>query len=195
VTHPVTAILHRVEAGERDAAAELLPLVYDELRKLAVSRMADLPRGQTLQPTALVHEAYMHLVGGDDPGWEGRRHFFGAAARAMRNILVDRARRKAAVKHGGGRQRVSLDGDDDGAVRIDVPVEDVLALEEALADLERDDPEKAEIVMLRYFVGLDREATAAALGISTRTLDRHWRFIAARMHRAMHPGAREESDE
>jgi len=135
----------------------------------------------------LVHDAYLRLVGSDDPGWQGRRHFFGAAANAMRQILVDAARRKGAQKHGGGATRSDLDPDLIPEGRWSVPVEDVLALDDAFNALERDDPDKAEMVLLRSVLGLSREDTAATLGISTRTLDRHWRFIVAHMHRAMYP--------
>ena len=170
----VTQVLQRLTAGDERAAVSLLPLVYAELRRLAKSRMAKIPPGQTLQPTALVHEAYLRLVGTQDPGWEGRGHFFAAAARAMRDILVDQARRKASIKRGGDRQRV---GADEVALSIEPPSEDLLALNEALDRLERDDPRKGQIVMLRYFAGLSRAETAEALGLTVRTIDREWRYI------------------
>jgi RNA polymerase sigma factor (TIGR02999 family) len=172
----VTAILRAAQAGDPDAAALLLPLVYDELRKLARTRMAKLPPGQTLQPTALVHEAYLRLLGKKDLQLENRRHFFFAAARAMRDILVEQARRKAGPRRGGHHQRVELD---ENIVAIKPPSDDVLALHEALAELEKEDPLKAEIVHLRYFAGMDIAETAQVLGISQRTLYRHWRFIKA----------------
>jgi RNA polymerase sigma factor (TIGR02999 family) len=170
----VTQVLRRLTDGDEQAAVNLLPLVYAELRRLAKSRMAKIPPGQTLQPTALVHEAYLRLVGRQDPGWEGRGHFFAAAARAMRDILVDQARRKASIKHGGDRRRVNAD---EIALSIESPSEDLLALNEALDRLERDDPRKGQIVMLRYFAGLSREETAEALGLTVRTIDREWRYI------------------
>jgi RNA polymerase sigma factor (TIGR02999 family) len=170
----VTQLLQDITAGDEGAAASLLPLVYAELRRLAKSRMAKIPPGQTLQPTALVHEAYLRLVGAHDPGWESRGHFFAAAARAMRDILVEQARRKASIKHGGDRRRV---GADEVPLSIEPPSEDLLALNEALERLERDDPRKGQIVMLRYFAGLSREETADALGLTVRTIDREWRYI------------------
>jgi len=166
----------KAAAGDRQAAAELLPLIYDDLRKLARSRMAKLAPGQTLQPTALVHEAYARVIGSGDPGWDGRGHFFGAAAQAMRNILVDQARRKGALKRGGGRQRLDLQ---DGDLAIQPPREDILALDEALRQLETDDPRKGQIVNLRYFAGLTAEETAAALDVSVGTVEREWRYIKA----------------
>jgi RNA polymerase sigma factor (TIGR02999 family) len=172
----VTAILRAAQAGAPGAAAQLLPLVYDELRKLAQTRMAKLPPGQTLQPTALVHEAYLRLIGNKDRHLESRRHFFFAAARAMRDILVEQARRKAGPRRGGGRQRVGLKED---LVAIEPPSENVLALNEALADLEREDPLKAQIVNLRYFADMNVAETAEVLGMSERTVHRHWRFVKA----------------
>jgi RNA polymerase sigma factor (TIGR02999 family) len=177
----VTMLLGQAAQGDDRAAAELLPLVYDELRALARFHLSKTPAGNTLQPTALVHEAYMKLVGGGggDPGWDGRRHFFGAAGNAMRNILVDQARRKAAVKHGGGRRREEL-GEVD--LPIAMPVSDVLALDLALEELKGADPRQAEIVTLRFFAGLTAEQTAQALGVSVSTLDREWRFIRSFLH-------------
>ena len=172
----VTSILRAAQAGDREAAARLLPLVYDELRKLARARLARLPPGQTLQPTALVHEAYLRLLGKEDLHLEGRRHFFFAAARAMRDILVERARSKAGPKRGGGRRRVVLD---EGVALTEPPPDEVLALHEALADLEKEDPLKAQIVNLRYFTGMSMKETAAVLGLSERTAHRHWQFIKA----------------
>ena len=172
----VKDILLASQHGDQDAAARLLPLVYDELRKLAQTRMARLPPGETMQPTALVHEAYLRLVGKSDLHVENQRHFFFVAARAMRDILVERARSKAGLKHGGNRQRVELhDAVDAGAA---VP-EEVLAVHEALAELEKEDPLKAQIVNLRYFTGMSIAETTQVLGISERTLHRHWRFIKA----------------
>ncbi len=170
----VTSVLQAARRGDRQAAAELLPLIYDELRDLARSRMAKLPPGQTLQATALVHEAYLRLLGDADPQWDSRGHFFAAAARAMRDILVEQARRKASRKHGGGLPRVEPDDSD---LAIPPPTEDVLAVDEALQRLEAEDPRKGQIVNLRYFAGLTAKETAAALGVSKGTIDREWRYI------------------
>jgi RNA polymerase sigma factor (TIGR02999 family) len=156
-------------------AAELLPVVYAELRRLAAALSARLPQGQTLQPTALVHEAYLRLVGEQDPGWKGRRHFFGAAARAMRLILVEQARRKTAQKRGGGR-RVELT---EGLAVIEPPADDLLAVDEAIQQLQVEKPRLAEIAMLRYFAGLSTDEVAAVLGMSASTLAREWRFARA----------------
>lgn len=163
-------------------AAEFLPIVYAELRRVAASLTARLPPGQTLQPTAIVHEAYLRLVGDRDPGWNGRRHFFGAAARAMRDILVEQARRKGARKHGGGVRRVELS--EELAV-IEPPAEDLLAVDEAIQMLQAANPHLAEIAMLRYFAGLTTDETAAVLGISASTLAREWRFARAWLARRL----------
>lgn len=186
----VTMLVRAASGGDSKAAAELLPLLYDELRRLARARMAHAPPGNSLQPTALVHEAFLRLIGGADPGWQDRGHFFGAAALAMRQILVDQARRKASRKRGGGRQRLALAGerDLDGSgleVEFEEPVEDVLALHEAIENLERYDPRKAKIVNLRYFAGLTAEETAAAMGLSVGTIEREWRYIRARLRREL----------
>src|SRR5262245_28691230 len=153
-------------------AADLLPAVYDELRRLATALTQQLRPGQTLQATALVHEAYLRMVGTHDPGWEGRRHFFGAAARAMRQILIDQARRKAGHKHGGRGQRVELA---EGMAYVEPPADDLLALDEAIKKLQAHKPHLAEIVLLRYYTGLSVEETAAVLGESLRTVYRDWR--------------------
>ena len=163
-------------------AAELLPVVYAELRRLAAALASRLPPGQTLQPTAIVHEAYLRLVGDHDPGWNGRRHFFGAAARAMRDILVEQARRKGAHKHGGGSRRVELT---DGAAMIEPPVDALVAVDEAIQKLQADKPHLAEIAMLRYFAGLSVDETAAILGISSSTVAREWRFARAWLAREL----------
>jgi RNA polymerase sigma factor (TIGR02999 family) len=163
----------------------MLPQVYAELRNLARARLAKVPPGNTLQPTALVHEAYIRLAAGEGSGWKNRGHFFGAAAQAMRQILVDQARRKAAVKHGGDQQRVDADDFD---LAIEPPAEDLLMLDRALERLEQEDERKAQIVKLRYFAGLNREETAEVLGMSVRTLDREWRYIVARLHKEMSGG-------
>jgi len=180
----VTAVLRAARGGDREAAARLLPLVYDELRKLAQARMAHLPPGQTLQPTALVHEAYLRLLGKQDLHLDSRRHFFFAAARAMRDILVEQARGKAGPKRGGGRQRVELD---ETVAPDGPPPEEVLALHEVLADLEKEDPLKGQIVNLRYFAGMSMAETAQVLGLSERTLHRHWRFIKAWLKSRLEP--------
>lgn len=176
--HAVTVVLQAVADGDEQAAAELLPLVYEELRSLARARMGKLSPGQTLQPTALVHEAYLRVIGDMDPGWEGRGHFFGAAAQAMRQIIVDQARRKAAVQHGGDRERIDLA---EATPAIEPPTDEVLALEEALKDLEQHSPRKAQIVTLRYFGGLTIEEAAAAVGVSVGTVERDWRYVKAWM--------------
>lgn len=170
----VTRMLQAAASGDDEAASELLPLVYDELRRLARARMSKTPPGQTLQPTALVHEAYLRLLGDKDPGWEGRGHFFGAAARAMRDILVDQARRKGSLKRGGDRKREVLE---DVTPQVQPPSEDILALDEALKRLEADDARKGQIVNLRYFAGLNLQETAAALNLSVGTIKREWRYI------------------
>jgi RNA polymerase sigma factor (TIGR02999 family) len=172
----VTQVLQAAQAGDKDAAARLLPLVYAELRQLARSRMAKLPPGQTLQPTALVHEAYLRLVGKKGAGMENRRHFFFAAARAMRDILVERARTKSGPRRGGDRHRVELN---EMLAIKEPPPQEILALHEALDELEKQDRLKAEIVNLRYFAGMNAQEAASVLGISERTLHRHWRFIKA----------------
>jgi RNA polymerase sigma factor (TIGR02999 family) len=179
----VTRLLDAAAAGDRQAAADLLPLVYDELRKLAAVRLAAEPSGNTLQPTALVHEAYLRLVGTPEGDrWDHRGHFFAAAAEAMRRILVDRARRKATARHGGAMQRQALDPD---AAAMPEPREDLLALDTALDRLAAEDPLKADLVKLRYFVGLSLAEAAAALGLSERTAGRHWAFARAWLRRAV----------
>lgn len=176
----VTRILAAFEAGDPNAAGELLPLVYDELRKLAAARLAEEKPGQTLQPTALVHEAYVRLVGGDQPqDWNGRGHFFAAAAEAMRRILVEAARRKRRLRHGGGLIRRELDEVSPAGPE---PDDDLLALDEALSRLAEKDPTKAELVKLRHFAGLTVDEAAAALGISPATADRYWAYARAWLH-------------
>jgi RNA polymerase sigma factor (TIGR02999 family) len=183
----VTQLLAAVEAGDQRAAAELLPLVYDELRKLAAARMAGEKPGQTLDATALVHEAYLRLVGGEQPrDWNGRGHFFAAAAEAMRRILVEAARRKQGQKHGGGRQRQDLDADALAAPESDL---DVVALDAALTRLAEHDPVKARLVELRYFAGLTGEQAAAVLGMSASAADRLWVFTRAWLRRELGFGA------
>ena len=157
---------------EARPAGDLLPAVYDELRRLAAALTHQLRPGQSLQATALVHEAYLRLVGDADPGWQGRRHFFGAAARAMRQILVEQARRKASHKHGGHGVRVELA---EGMAYVEPPADDLLALDEAIQKLQAHKPHLAEIVMLRYYTGLSVAETAGVLGESVRTVYRDWR--------------------
>ena len=170
----ITQVLQRIQQGEPSAAEALLPLVYEELRKLAAQKMAQEPGGQTLQPTALVHEAYLRLVdAAQRQRWDGRGHFFAAAAEAMRRILVERARRKKAVKHGGGRRR--LDADTVALVAPEID-DDLVAIDEALDRLAAFDPVKAELVKLRYFAGLTIEECADALGISCATAKRYWAY-------------------
>jgi RNA polymerase sigma factor (TIGR02999 family) len=170
----VTRILADIEHGDARAAEELLPLVYDELRRLAAQRLANERPGQTLQATALVHEAYARLVGpGDSARWDGRRHFFAAAAEAMRRILIERARHKQTRKAGGNRRRLDLD---DIEPALEVNDDRLLALDEALRQLEAEDPRKAELVKLRFFAGLTAEQAAAALGVSTSTAEKDWSY-------------------
>jgi len=176
-------ILESVAQGDKQAAAELMPVLYKELRRLAIARMAKLPPGNTLQPTALVHDAYVRLVGQQDPGWDGRSHFFAAAAEAMRQLLVDQARRKSAIKYGGGQKRMDIN---EMEIPVDLKFDEILAIDQALDRLRIHDPRKADIVLQRYFVGLTREETATVMGLSVRTVDREWRSIVARLHRELH---------
>jgi RNA polymerase sigma factor (TIGR02999 family) len=173
----VTRILNGLVEGDPHAAHQLLPLVYEELRRLAAQKLVQEAPGQTLEATALVHEAYLRLVGKTpDQHWDGRGHFFAAAAEAMRRILIDNARRKLRPKHGGDLQRVNLDEPGDPADR---PREDLLALDEALDKLAAEDPAKAELVKLRYFVGLSIHDAAEVLGISLATAKRYWAYARA----------------
>jgi RNA polymerase sigma factor (TIGR02999 family) len=178
----VTRILSAIEEDDAHAAEQLLPLVYDELRKLAAQRLAQEKPGQTLQATALVHEAYLRLVDVDKAQhWNSRGHFFAAAAEAMRRILIDNARRKRRPKHGGDRRQVDLDG----TLAAAGPPEDLLALDEALAKLAQHEPAKAELVKLRYFAGLSLEEAAACLGISAATAKRYWAVARAWLFAAL----------
>ena len=170
----VTRILSAIEQGEPNAAEELLPFVYDELRQLAAAKMAVEAPGHTLSATALVHEAYVRLVG--DHSFADRSHFFRVAAEAMRRILIDRARRKWRIRHGGDRERMPLS---DVEVAAEAPAEELLALDEALDRFAAKDPVKAELVKLRYFAGLSEEEAAAALGISRATASRYWTYARA----------------
>ena len=178
----VTRILNQAAAGDAGAAARLMPLVYDELRQIARRRMGRIPPGNTLTPTALVHEAYVKLVEQEDMTWESRSHFFIAASRAMRNILVDQARRKATDKHGGAGRRLGLNVAD---LAIRPPAEDVVALDEALKRLEHEEPEIGEIVTLHHFTGLTMEEVAEILRVSASTVKRRWRYARAWLHRAL----------
>jgi RNA polymerase sigma factor (TIGR02999 family) len=171
----VTEILNAAQHGDPQAAAQLLPAVYDELRRLAARDLAREAPGQTLDATALVHEAYLRLVGSADLNrWKDRGHFFAAAAAAMRHILIDNVRRKRAERHGGGRQREPLDD-----VAVPEPDDELLAIHEALDSLAEREPLKARLVELRYFAGLTGEQAAAVLGISPTTADRHWAYVRA----------------
>ena len=179
----VTQLLRAIESGEGEASDRLLPLVYDELRRLAAQRLAGEQAGQTLQPTALVHEAYVRLVDqSTPPAWDSRGHFFAAAAEAMRRILIESARRKASLKRGAGHEKTLLDADDIAAPHRR---EDLLALDEALNLLEAHDAEAAKLVKLRYFAGLTMEQAASALGISERNAYRIWSYAKAWLLRAM----------
>jgi RNA polymerase sigma factor (TIGR02999 family) len=172
----VKSILSDLEQGDPRGAAQLLPLVYDELRKLATRKLAREAPGQTLQATALVHEAYLRLVGAEDPGWNSRGHFFAAAAEAMRRILVEHARRKGRTRHGGEAERVEIEL---AALPTRMAAEELVALNDALEELERQDPRKARLVTLRYFGGMTLEEAAAALGVSRVTAHRDWTFARA----------------
>jgi len=186
----VTRILSAIEQGDPKAAEQLLPLVYEELRRLAARKLAHEKPGQTLQATALVHEAYLRLVGsGEGPGWDSRGHFFAAAAEAMRRILVERARRRGRHKRGGGRRRepIELDALDAGG-----PPEELLALDEALRDFALHDPTKARLVELRFFAGLTTAQAAEFLGISPSTADRAWRYARAWLYDTMAADAGEK---
>jgi RNA polymerase sigma factor (TIGR02999 family) len=181
----VTQILSAIEQGDPSAASDLLPLVYEELRRLASSRMRQEKSGQTLQPTALVHEAFMRLVGGDaGRQWDGRSHFFAAAAEAMRRILIENARRKGRVKRGGELNRCDLH-DDDAVVVDSDNADELLCLDEALNKLAVEDPQLAKLVELRYFTGLTIEETARVLGVSPRTTKRNWAYARAWLQREM----------
>lgn len=169
----VTLILQAVGRGEKQASEDLLPLVYDELRRLAAMRMAREAAGQTLQPTALVHEAWVRMVEDGSRTWENRAHFFGAASEAMRRILIERARRKSRLKHGGGREHVSLENIEVADI---LPDEKILLVDEALERLKADDPETARIVVLKFFGGLTNEEIVQITGTSDRTVRRQWNY-------------------
>lgn len=172
----LTVLLQRADAGDTSAAARILPLVYGELRRLAAAKMARENSGQTLQPTALVHEAWLRLGGDDQPDWKNRAHFFSAAAEAMRRILIENARRRHAVRHGGGLEKVSADATGFDVAAPAMADGDLLLLHEALDNLAAQDARKAELVKLQHFVGLTSEEAAAVLGITDRTARRDWVF-------------------
>jgi RNA polymerase sigma factor (TIGR02999 family) len=178
----ITVILNAIEKGDSKAAEELLPLVYEELRKLAASKLASQSPDQTLQPTALVHEAYLRLLGDGSHSWQDRRHFFAAAAEAMRHLLVNRARRKAAVRHGGGWRRVDLD---DVVVAAKATDDNILLISEALESLTAHDPVAAELVKLRFFAGMTFQEAAEVLGLSERTAKRYWAYARAWLFKEM----------
>ena len=183
----VTRLLSAIEQGDPHAAEQLLPLVYEELRKLAAQKLAGEKPGQTLQATALVHEAYVRLVGADRVGhWDSRGHFFAAAAEAMRRILIEQARHKRRPKHGGGRRRVDLD---ETAALEDAPSDDLLALDEALTRLAAEEPTKAELVKLRFFAGLTTAEAAKVLGISVATAERYWTYARVWLYSELKEGA------
>ncbi len=181
----VTHVLKAIEHGDARAADELLPLVYEELRKLAARRMANESPGQTLQPTALVHEAWLRLVGSGQQTWQNRSHFFGAAAEAMRRILIDRARRKRALRHGGGQHRLDIQ---EFEIAADSDDDQLLAVNEALDQLALEDKPKAELVKLRYFVGLNIEEAAQMLSISAPTAKRWWAYARAWLYHQIKAG-------
>jgi RNA polymerase sigma factor (TIGR02999 family) len=167
----ITLVLQSVGRGESQASEDLFPLVYQELRRLAAARMAQETEDQTLQPTALVHEAWLRLIGGGEPDWQNRAHFFRTAAKAMRCILIDNARRKARLKHGGGQSHLNIE---DLEISASAPEDKILAINEALIRLESEDPEKARVVTLKFFGGLKNEEVAENLGLSLRTVNRLW---------------------
>ena len=178
----LTETIEAARLGDRRAAADLMPLLYGELRSLGRALIKRQPPGQTLQATALVHEAFAKLVGTTDPGWEGRGHFFAAAAQAMREILVDQARRRAAIKRGGKLKRQEFDDND---LPIESPVENILALNEALTKLEASDPVKGRIVTMRFFAGSTMDEIASELGTSKSSVERQWRDIRAWLYKEL----------
>jgi RNA polymerase sigma factor (TIGR02999 family) len=181
----VSHILDAVAQGDPQAAAQLLPLVYDELRRLAAQKLAQEKPGQTLQATALVHEAYMRLVNVEQAQqWDSRRHFFAAAAEAMRRILIENARRKKRIRHGGAANQIELE---EGHLLVDQPVEELLAIDELLEQLAQTDPQAADLAKLRFFTGMTTEEAAAALAIPERSAYRTWSFARAWLYRRLHP--------
>jgi RNA polymerase sigma factor (TIGR02999 family) len=183
--HDVTRILSAIEQGDQHAAEQLLPLIYEEMRQQAAQKLVQEKPGQTLQATALVHEAYLRLVNPNQPQrWNGRGHFFAAAAEAMRRILVEQARRKDRLKRGGDKKRLDFD---EIEIAFEGPSDDIVALDEALDRLAQKHPEKAALVKLRYFAGLTVNEAAEVLGISTSTVDRHWTYARAWLFRELSP--------
>jgi len=182
----VTRILHAIDQGDAHAADKLLPVVYQELRDLAARRLSQEAPGQTLQATALVHEVYIRLVGTENPNWENRGHFFAAAAEAMRRILIDKARRKKSLRHGGDRRRIDIEKTE---LAIEGPNDDLLALNEALTRLCESEPVVADIVKLRYFAGLTIEQAAQAKGVSTRTAVGYWAYARSWLLREINKGS------
>jgi RNA polymerase sigma factor (TIGR02999 family) len=178
----ITLMLQAVARGERQASSDLLPLVYEELRRLATARMARESSGHTLQPTALVHEAWLRLVGDGDRNWENRAHFFGAAAEAMRRILIENARRKSRLKRGGDQARVDIA---DVELATTTPDDKVLLIDEALEKLRTEDPDKAKIVVLKFFGGLTNQEVAQTLNVTERTVERQWAFAKAWLFRCI----------
>jgi len=176
----VTRMLNAIEQGDTQAAEKLLPMVYEELRKLAAHKMASEAPGHTLQPTALVHEAWLRLAGSNEQGWDSRAHFFAAAAEAMRRILVDHARRRHSLRRGGGAEHEALD---EAALVLAAPPAELLAVHEALDQLAREDSVAAELVKLRYFVGMTMEEAASALGLAKRTAESLWTYARVWLHR------------
>ena len=183
----ITQILSKIEQGDPQAAEQLLPLVYDDLRRLAARELSHEPAGHTLQPTALVHEAYLRLVGQEaEPHWNHRGHFYAAAATSMRRILVESARRKKALKRGGDRERVPID---ESQLLAAESTPDILALDEALRELEVERPDLSQLVSLRYFAGLTMEQAAKALGVSLRTAERNWTYVRALLLEVLQDGS------
>jgi len=174
----ITRVLERAQKGDPNAADELLPLVYNELRRLAAAKMARERPDQTLQPTALVHEAWLRLGGDAQPAWQNRAHLLGAASEAMRRILVENARRKLRLKHGGGNERIELH---ESAIEAPVDDEKILQVNEALDALAAEDPQRAQIVKLRFFAGLNHDEIAALLGVNEKTVRRHWEVAKVRL--------------
>jgi len=188
VMSEVTRILSAIDSGERRAAEQLLPAVYTELRRLAAHKLSLEQPGQTLQPTALVHEAWLRLVREEDRSWNDARHFFNAAAEAMRRILIDIARRKRSIRHGGDLKRTELD---ELELPASAPTEELLALDEALKLMEEIHPEEAQLVKLRYFMGVSQEEAARMLGISRGTVNNRWVFARAWLYQTLHPEERD----
>jgi len=178
----MTQLLSAMESGDPKAAEELLPLVYDQLRRLAAHKMAREHPGQTLQATALVHEAWIRLAGSDRQHWVGRTHFFGAAAEAMRRILIDKARRRAALKRGEGLAPAELD---ESQIELGAPADEILAVHEAIDELAAQEPVSAQVVKLRYFVGMSMPEIAEAMEVSLSTVERHWAFARAWLRQAI----------